>query len=236
MDLLQRRRRARRAAALRRLRARLPGRGGALHALLADAGRGAAVARRRAAGDRPRLVLGVRTRASPGPGRRAEVPPPAAGGRADGRPDRTGSRPAHLLERRGRRRSRRARRGCGAAASIRPASSRRPWRRGSTPSRSPAWRAAARAIRSAAAAPSASATRRGSSRRRGPAQRPPGRRRADDRRHPDRLRRGAARRRREAGRCADLHAAAVGGDGAVRRGADGRIAIVDAAREVACNL
>ena len=44
----------------------------------------------------------------------------------------------------------------------RPVSWRRRWRRGSRPSRSPAWPAAARAIRSAAAAPSASATRPGS--------------------------------------------------------------------------
>ena len=157
------RRRARRAAALRRLRADLPGGGGDLHPLFAGTGRGDADPRGRPAGDRPGLVLGIPRRRRPVAGRRAEVPPAPAGGRADGGPDPL-ARARPPARRRGRARSRRRHRACGAAASTRPASWRRRWRRGSRPTCRPAWPAEARAIRSAAAAPTGSAARRGSSR------------------------------------------------------------------------
>ena len=128
-----------RAAALRRLRSQLPRRGGDLHPLLADARRGAAVALRRPAGHRPRLVLGLPRGRRAVPRRRPEVPPPAAGGRPDGRP-RPLARPGPPARRHRRpgpvraaalapprlRSGRRARRGAGGEARHRPVPVPRP--------------------------------------------------------------------------------------------------------------
>ena len=121
------------------------------------------LARQRAAGARPRLVLGPARGRRARPGRGAEVPPPAAGRRADGRADPVAGPGAPARAARSCRCRPRRRGSLAAAASTRPGRSPRRWRSGSASQLCalPGPRAAA-AARSAGAAPSGSATRRGS--------------------------------------------------------------------------